>query len=521
MSSRGSLLTLIAILALGAAVARAQDKASGGDLADRVLRTLVEAEATSKKPPPAATPAPAPAPAAAAPATTPPRTLPGVPHAVEPAAAPQPRPAEPKYTLTGPYAYKNLAVYLVHAPQGADGLFITMDEGVSQGLAEVKHTALADGERVQISNHSQWPLFLQEGQNITVDGERRRVLRSMVVHARTSDVDLPVFALARADGTTPETALDLPLAAVRQPAGGGAAEQDAALYVSALRDLPARHRDAVGVALAIDGKIEEANIYGGHTLMEKMYPLLLHTYALAAAATAEGRGDVPANHPATTDVADFVRLADEPTFDRRRRINDHTETRIIAYRDRAQIVTLYNGRPVHVRWTTTMPVIEQAPRPNPTPVPDVALNPAAPPRPDTAAHTPLAFKAYTIQSGDTLSAIAKQHYGSEAAWPRIAEANADLDPNRLKVGQTIKLPGLTATAPPAASPSPAAPAPPPRAAAMRIVKVQPGDTLSHIAHRELGKASYWTLIHEANRDQLPNPGDLKVGMDLRIPPRPE
>lgn len=47
--------------------------------------------------------------------------------------------------------------------------------------------------------------------------------------------------------------------------------------------------------------------------------------------------------------------------------------------------------------------------------------------------------------------------------------------------------------------------------------VQKGDTLSHIAQRQYGKASEYKRIFEANRDQLNNPDQIREGMTLRIP----
>ena len=44
-----------------------------------------------------------------------------------------------------------------------------------------------------------------------------------------------------------------------------------------------------------------------------------------------------------------------------------------------------------------------------------------------------------------------------------------------------------------------------------------GDTLSAIAKRYYGKASLWRTLHEANRDQIPNPDLIRPGQVLRIP----
>jgi nucleoid-associated protein YgaU len=60
-------------------------------------------------------------------------------------------------------------------------------------------------------------------------------------------------------------------------------------------------------------------------------------------------------------------------------------------------------------------------------------------------------------------------------------------------------------------------APPAERSAPRTVTVEKGDTLSAIAKRELGKASQWPLIFEANRDQLDNPDRIKPGQILKIP----
>jgi nucleoid-associated protein YgaU len=48
--------------------------------------------------------------------------------------------------------------------------------------------------------------------------------------------------------------------------------------------------------------------------------------------------------------------------------------------------------------------------------------------------------------------------------------------------------------------------------------VQKGDTLSHIAKAQYGKASQWRRIFEANRDQLDDPDRIQPGQVLKIPP---
>ena len=49
---------------------------------------------------------------------------------------------------------------------------------------------------------------------------------------------------------------------------------------------------------------------------------------------------------------------------------------------------------------------------------------------------------YTVQSGDTLSKIAKEHLGDANAYMKIFEANKDKlsDPDKIQVGQVLTIP---------------------------------------------------------------------------------
>ncbi len=54
-------------------------------------------------------------------------------------------------------------------------------------------------------------------------------------------------------------------------------------------------------------------------------------------------------------------------------------------------------------------------------------------------------QTHTVEKGDTLSGIAKQHLGDANAWRQIFEANRDVldDPDRIQPGQVLKLPAKT------------------------------------------------------------------------------
>lgn len=51
---------------------------------------------------------------------------------------------------------------------------------------------------------------------------------------------------------------------------------------------------------------------------------------------------------------------------------------------------------------------------------------------------------YTVQKGDTLSAIAKKHYGDANKYPQVFEANKPMldSPDKIYPGQVLRLPAL-------------------------------------------------------------------------------
>ena len=130
---------------------------------------------------------------------------------------------------------------------------------------------------------------------------------------------------------------------------------------------------------------------------------------------------------------------------------------------------------------------------------------------------PPLLRLYTVESGDTFSSIALETYGSGNKWVEIAQANPLVDPDRLKVGQEIKLPDLEGAARTAGGPAAAAEDDLPRRGATYTIKS--GDNLSSIAKQFYGSVSKWELIYQANRDAIgDDPGRLKLGTKLLIPP---
>jgi LysM repeat protein len=67
---------------------------------------------------------------------------------------------------------------------------------------------------------------------------------------------------------------------------------------------------------------------------------------------------------------------------------------------------------------------------------------APPAAPVAAAPPAVQARVHEVVSGDTLSGISKHYYGKASLYMKIFEANRDQlsDPNRIKVGQKLKIP---------------------------------------------------------------------------------
>lgn len=158
----------------------------------------------------------------------------------------------------------------------------------------------------------------------------------------------------------------------------------------------------------------------------------------------------------------------------------------------------------------------KTPGTTPTPVADNTLPPA--PKADTPA--PAAEKTYTVQSGDTLSDIARRQLGSASKVGELKAANADVlkGSDAIRSGMKLRIPGAssttTASAPRTTTTTPAVEV---SAAGGSTYTVQSGDTLSSIASRFLGSSSRYKEIIAANEAVLHGSDKLKIGMKLSIP----
>jgi len=155
------------------------------------------------------------------------------------------------------------------------------------------------------------------------------------------------------------------------------------------------------------------------------------------------------------------------------------------------------------------PMFQEAAGSGTTRIQSPARTIAAVPR-DTGARTP----TYTVRENDSLYKIAAKVLGDGNRWREIQRVNADSvgEDGAVRVGQTLRLPGLVVSTPAVREPGSGG-------GSSATYTVRSGDTLGEIASKVLGSSRRADDIVRANRDQINDPNEIRVGMVLKIPAR--
>ncbi len=105
---------------------------------------------------------------------------------------------------------------------------------------------------------------------------------------------------------------------------------------------------------------------------------------------------------------------------------------------------------------------------------------------------------YIVKKGDSLWKIAFRTYGVGYSWVEIWKENNIEDPDRLLIGQKLKLPDLTVV----------------RADSYVVVG---GDSLWKISVKVYGDGFRWGELWRANRVLIPDPNLIYGGTRLLVP----
>jgi hypothetical protein len=319
---------------------------------------------------------------------------------------------EGSLTVTGPYTHQNLSVYLLHADQQDNIDYLTLDQGLKDGLVKVTEKENEQVNELQLENRSDRYLFLQEGDRLEGGKQDRIIITSLVVPPHSGTLPVPANCVehgrwhAGAGGSSFNYTANAALAPkqVRSAAKGlGSVDLMAAGELRDARDEGQRrqpmvwdavadqkanaaralnapntnsslnetldspevkklsetcakalsavlkdHPNAVGVAIAVNGKIEEVNVYPNHRLLGKLYPRLLESYAVQAAVEKDKEKEAA---PSPDAVQAFMAEGKEKAH-RTDKVNSDNLLQVSDLDSKVRCATEYAGKPVHHQWMT-------------------------------------------------------------------------------------------------------------------------------------------------------------------------
>lgn len=242
------------------------------------------------------------------------------------------------YRVSTPYTYKNLTIFLLHGKdQKSKGNVMTLQEAMGQNLFRVYETG--DVNELEVENLSkEFDVFIQSG-DIVKGGRQDRVLAvSIIIPARSGRVKIEAFCVesgrwtkrGEEDSTKFKSSNDrivtkeLKIAAnasrsqqevwsqvseaqarLSKNVGGAVADRASSSslqlslenkqvvatvdeYVRNLSSIVNGKSDVIGYAMAINGRINSADVYVSNALFKKVWAKMLK--AAATEAVSESRG---------------------------------------------------------------------------------------------------------------------------------------------------------------------------------------------------------------------------------------
>ncbi len=259
----------------------------------------------------------------------------GLAFAQAPPAAPPPaaEPPAPKYRISGPFTHENLTIFFLHGDDQIKGKkILTLDEALEQKKVVVHETK--NVQQLSIENVSTDEVFLQAG-DIVKGGQQDRVIAyDMLVQPKSGKVALSSFCVEAGRWTkrggenvmqfsSSKNAIvgnDLKLAARAMKDQGGVWEkvgdtqkklkdnlkaevkagasptslqltlehkkllEAVQTHVKKLQGNLDKQTDVIGYAVAINGKVNNADVYASADLFRKLWPKLLCCSAVEAVA---------------------------------------------------------------------------------------------------------------------------------------------------------------------------------------------------------------------------------------------
>jgi hypothetical protein len=253
-----------------------------------------------------------------------------------------------KYQVNGPFTNGNLSVYFIKGKDRSHGSeYLTLPEAISRKQVVVHETG--DVNTLKIDNQSNAVVFIQSGE-IVKGGQQDRALQSdMLIQPHAKSVSLPCFCVEpgrwsqrssesvhkfdsaygfvvgnemqlaiKRDGDqskvwsqveAKQRQLSQSLTKSVVPSASPSSlqltleqkdlQEATNKQIKELSSLVDNEKDAIGYAIAINGKIANADIYASGALFKKLWPGLIKSAAIEALAQ---KGSAAQKAPASSDV---------------------------------------------------------------------------------------------------------------------------------------------------------------------------------------------------------------------------
>ncbi len=256
--------------------------------------------------------------------------------------------------VAGPVTHKNLSAFVLYRDQRArkETDYLTLEEGIEDGLVEVTEDQQEQVQQLRITNRSSKPLFLAAGELVKGGKQDRTLQFSMVVPPKTKNAPLPSFCVeqsrwtggkqfapgkniaanssqqaivlfgqqgvwhsvkdykrqlrtnaARASGKAVQMSTT---SSLNEELADGDVRDLLSSYETALSRIGANLPRPLGLAYAVDGKLTALHVFHSSLLFSKLRPKLIRSAAIDAAA---GAVDKRPPEVSLQDLGDFIAAA--------------------------------------------------------------------------------------------------------------------------------------------------------------------------------------------------------------------
>jgi hypothetical protein len=296
------------------------------------------------------------------------------------------------FQIQGPFTHQDLTVFLLCSDRQDAQDFLTLDEGLKEGLVSITEQEQEQVRALLIENQSDRPLYLQEGERLVGGKQDRTIVSSLVIPPKSGKTSVPTFCVEHNRWTEGDKGKKFgfsvnPALAPKGVRGAAKVEgsQDrvwgcvAAQKVSANKTLKcpntnssvnemldspqvqsiseeyagamvralerAENSKAVGMAIVFNGQIEEVDLYPNRALFRKLFPRLVRAYAVQAALL---RDQAKQAEPVTrAAVVQFVQ-ANNAKSQKNNTLDAHNDVQVCELANsRFQCTTHYNGQAIH------------------------------------------------------------------------------------------------------------------------------------------------------------------------------